>query len=135
MLRIAVTTPKGQTSEIECTLDTCSVGKGDDNLISLQGWTVSKKHAVIQRKPDGVYVEDLGSSSGTEVNGRKASRHGPLQPGDRITIAGYVLEVKDLDAPAAPVPAPATPAAAPATAAHAGATGPATGPAAEPATT
>ena len=74
MLNISVTTPKGNTSPIECTIDSCSIGKSDENLIVLQGWTVAKKHAAIQRKPDGVYVEDLGSSSGTEVNGQKISR-------------------------------------------------------------
>ena len=96
MLRIAVTTPKGQTSEIECTIDSCSIGKSDENLILLQGWAVAKKHATVQRKPDGVYVEDLGSSSGTEVNGSKISRHGPLKSGDKIAIAGYKLEVLEL---------------------------------------
>lgn len=114
MLKIAVTTPKGQRSEIECTIDSCSIGKSDDNLIVLQGWTVAKKHAQIQRKPDGVYVEDLGSSSGTEVNGKKITQHGPLKPGDSIAIAGYSLAVLDLDSdtqaaapPSAPAPAPA----------------------------
>jgi pilus assembly protein CpaF len=107
MLNIAVTTPKGNTSQIECTIDNCSVGKSDENLIALQGWTVAKKHAAIQRKPDGVYVEDLGSSSGTEVNGQKITRHGPLKPGDKIAIAGYTLEVLDLELPAyCPAPAP-----------------------------
>ncbi len=109
MLRIAVTTPKGQTSEIECTIDTCSIGKSDENLIVLQGWTVAKKHAVVQRKPDGVYVEDLGSSSGTEINGSKITRHGPLKPGDKIAIAGYTLEVLELEEAAAPAPAAAAP--------------------------
>jgi pilus assembly protein CpaF len=97
MLKIAVTTPKGQTSEIECTIDQCSIGKSDENLIVLQGWTVGKKHAAVQRKPDGVYVEDLASSSGTEVNGQKITRHGPLKPGDKIAIAGYLLQVLDLE--------------------------------------
>mgnify|MGYP000386124816 CR=1 FL=1 len=110
MLRIAVTTPKGQRSEIECTIDSCSIGKSDDNLIVLQGWTVAKKHAQIQRKPDGVYVEDLGSSSGTEVNGSKIERHGPLKTGDSITIAGYSLSVLDLDEAATPASAPPPPA-------------------------
>ena len=118
MLKIAVTTPKGQRSEIECTIDSCSIGKSDDNLIVLQGWTVAKKHAQIRRKPDGVYVEDLGSSSGTEVNGKKIEQHGPLKPGDSIAIAGYSLAVLDLEGDAseaapepvavsAPAPAPA----------------------------
>jgi pilus assembly protein CpaF len=101
MLKIAVTTPKGQRSEIECTIDSCSIGKSDDNLIVLQGWTVAKKHAQIRRKPDGVYVEDLGSSSGTEVNGKKIEQHGPLKSGDSIAIAGYSLAVLDLEGDAA----------------------------------
>ncbi|MCF8151449.1 MAG: Flp pilus assembly complex ATPase component TadA [Burkholderiaceae bacterium] len=111
MLNITVTTPKGNTSPIECTIDSCSIGKSDENLIVLQGWTVAKKHAAIQRKPDGVYVEDLGSSSGTEINGEKIKRHGPLKPGDKIAIAGYTLEVLDLELPAA-APPPAAAAAA-----------------------
>ncbi len=123
MLNINVTTPKGSTSQIQCTIDSCSIGKSDENLIALQGWTVAKKHASIQRKPDGVYVEDLGSSSGTEVNGQKITRHGPLRPGDKIAIAGYTLEVLDLELPAA-TPAPAAPAQA---------TAPAQAPAAAPA--
>src|SRR6185369_4925613 len=106
MLRIAVTTPKGQTSQIECTIDSCSIGKGSDNLIALQGWTVAKKHAAVTRRPEGVFVEDLGSSSGTEVNGKKVSRHGPLSSSDKIVIAGYTLQVLDLDVPA-PAVAPA----------------------------
>jgi pilus assembly protein CpaF len=119
MLNIAVTTPKGNTSPIECTIDSCSIGKSDENLIVLQGWTVAKKHAAIKRQPDGVYIEDLGSSSGTEVNGKKVSgRHGPLLPGDKIAIAGYTLEVLDLElpasAPAAPAPTQVAATAAPA---------------------
>ena len=140
MLKIAVITPKGQRSEIECTIDSCSIGKSDDNLIVLQGWTVAKKHAQIRRKPDGVYVEDLGSSSGTEINGDKVQQYGPLRAGDSITIAGYCLMVLDLDADAAapeavapapaPVAKPAPPAAAPVSAEPAAAPAPA--PAAPP---
>ena len=114
MIRIAVTTPKGQTSEIECTIDACSIGKGSENLIALQGWTVAKKHATVQRRAEGVFVEDLDSSSGTEVNGKKIKRHGPLTSGDKIVIAGYTLQVLDLDgeapAQAAESPAPSAPA-------------------------
>ncbi len=110
MLKIAVTTPKGQTSQIDCTIDQCSIGKSDENLIVLQGWTVGKKHATIQRKAEGVYVEDLNSSSGTEVNGKSISRHGPMKPGDKIAIAGYTLEVMELDeATTATLPASAVP--------------------------
>jgi pilus assembly protein CpaF len=123
MMRIVVTTPKGQTSEIECTIDACSIGKGSENLIALQGWTVAKKHATVQRRAEGVFVEDLGSASGTEVNGKKIKQHGPLTSGDKIAIAGYTLQILDLDGDAPAVAespvvalAPAVPPAAPAAA-------------------
>lgn len=97
MLKIMVTTPKGLTSEIDCTIDLCSIGKSDENLIVLQGWTVAKKHATIQRKADGVYIQDMDSSSGTQIDGKKISLYGPLKPGEKIAIAGYVMEVLDLE--------------------------------------
>ncbi|TCS37544.1 pilus assembly protein CpaF [Paucimonas lemoignei] len=111
MLLIAVTTPKGQRTEEECTIDTCSIGKSDENRIILQGWTVGRSHATIQRRADGVFVNDLGASSGTRVNGTKISgSYGPLKPGDKVTICDYVLEVLDLEpeAPAAPTLASAS---------------------------
>jgi pilus assembly protein CpaF len=106
MLRIAVTTPKGQRREVECTIDTCSVGKSDENLIVIQGWSVGRKHATFSRRPDGVYVEDHGSSSGTRIDGQKVSVFGPLQPGTEINICDYLLEVLDVEPEAAETSAP-----------------------------
>ncbi len=107
MLNIAITTAKGQRTEEECTIDSCTIGKSDDNRIMLQGWTVGKKHATIHRRKDGVFVEDHGSMSGTSVNGNTVDEmHGPLKSGDKITICDYVIEVLDIEPPAAPVVTP-----------------------------
>ncbi|RJG05328.1 FHA domain-containing protein [Noviherbaspirillum cavernae] len=119
MLHIAVITPKGQRTEEECTIDTCTIGKSDENRIILQGWTVGRKHATIHRRKDGVYVEDHGASSGTKVNNQKISgTYGPLKKGEEITICDYTLAVLDIEealpeaAPAASVSAVASPMAA-----------------------
>lgn len=99
MLLIAVTSPKGQRSEEECTIDSCTIGKSDENRIILQGWTVGRAHATIHRREDGVYVEDHRASAGTKVNGNKVTdQHGPLSPGDKIQICDYVLEVMNIEA-------------------------------------
>lgn len=122
MLLIAVTTPKGQRTEEECTIDSCSIGKSDENRIILQGWSVGRSHAVIHRRQDGVYVQDQGSSAGTKVNNQKVSdTYGPLKPGDKISICDYTLEVLDLatEEAAAPAAAPAPAAAAAKPAEHA----------------
>lgn len=98
MLLIAVTTSKGQRTEEECTINSCTIGKSDENRIMLQGWSVGRSHASIHRRKEGVYVEDHRSSAGTKVNGNKVNgEYGPLKPGDTITICDYVLEVLDLE--------------------------------------
>jgi pilus assembly protein CpaF len=118
MLTIAVITPKGQRTEEECTIDSCTIGKSDENRIILQGWSVGRKHATVHRRQDGVHVEDHGSSAGTKVNNQKvAGTYGPLKKGDEISICDYILAVLDLEQeiPAAPAAQPAaSPAAAPA---------------------
>lgn len=105
MFSIEVTSPKGQVQKIDCAINACSIGKGDENLIVVRGWTVAKKHATILQKPDGFYVEDHGAIGGTEVNGKNIDGlHGPLKPGDKILIGGYTLAV-DQQVAAAPQPA------------------------------
>ncbi|HJV76478.1 MAG TPA: FHA domain-containing protein, partial [Noviherbaspirillum sp.] len=110
MLHIAVINPKGLRTEEECTIDSCTIGKSDENRIILQGWTVGRKHATIHRRQDGVYVEDHGAASGTRVNGQRISGvYGPLKKGDEIGICDYVMAVLDIEEPApAPVANPVT---------------------------
>ncbi len=108
MLLIAVTTPKGQRAEEECTIDSCTIGKSDENRIILQGWSVGRSHATIHRRKDGVYVQDHGASSGTKVNNQKvADTYGPLKADDQITICDYVIEVLNVDQEDAAATAPA----------------------------
>lgn len=107
MLLIAVTSPKGHRTEEECTIDTCTIGKSDENRIMLQGWSVGRSHATIQRGKDGsVHVEDHGTSAGTKVNNSKISGiYGPLKAGDEITICDYILSVLDVADESATSPA------------------------------
>jgi pilus assembly protein CpaF len=77
-----------------CELDQCSVGKAPDNLIVLRGWSVGKKHATIYKRSSQIYIEDHGSMSGTEVNGKAVTgEYGPLTDSDMITIGDNSLRV------------------------------------------
>ncbi|MDO5295805.1 MAG: FHA domain-containing protein [bacterium] len=55
--------------------ESISIGRSIDNDISLEavkgGRSVSRQHARLLRQSEGVFVEDLGSSNGTYVNGKK----------------------------------------------------------------
>jgi len=53
---------------------------------------VSRKHARIQMQQDQIWIEDLGSTNGTFVNGEKIKR-ARLKEGDRVLIGTSILKV------------------------------------------
>lgn len=55
--------------------------------------TVSQLHARLFRKEGRLYVEDLGSTNGTFVNGRKVSRPTELRGRDRLQVGATVMEL------------------------------------------
>lgn len=67
-------------------------GRSDDADLVLEDDTVSRKHARIYESRGSLWLRDLGSRNGTQVNGRSTSHH-RLRPGDRITIGASLLRV------------------------------------------
>jgi hypothetical protein len=59
---------------------------------------VSRKHARIQTQAEQIWIEDLGSTNGTFVNGEKIKR-ARLKEGDRVLIGTSILKVIAGDAP------------------------------------
>ena len=55
---------------------------------------VSRTHAALQRHRNGVYVEDLGSSGGTFVNGAAATAPRELRDGDMLTFASVTARLE-----------------------------------------
>src|SRR5262249_58439949 len=63
------------------------VGRGGDNDLSVEGDEfASSHHARFEPRRDGVYVEDIGSTNGTFVNGIRVARERRLAPGDVVRI-------------------------------------------------
>ena len=52
---------------------------------------VSRRHAQIEERADGVYIKDLGSRNPVELNG-KPVREAKLKHGDRLEVGGTVME-------------------------------------------
>jgi hypothetical protein len=46
----------------------------------------SSRHARVEARRDGVWVEDVGSTNGTYLNGKKLTRAKRLTPGDVVRI-------------------------------------------------
>jgi pSer/pThr/pTyr-binding forkhead associated (FHA) protein len=77
-----------------------TIGRKPHNDIQIDNLAVSGDHAVIITMQDDAFIEDLGSTNGTMVNGQPISKHF-LQDEDRIELGKYRLKyVKELQMPA-----------------------------------
>ena len=63
-----------------------TVGRGDGNDIPLGDDFASTRHARVEPRRDGVWIEDIGSTNGTFVNGTRIDRPRRLAPGDVVRI-------------------------------------------------
>jgi pSer/pThr/pTyr-binding forkhead associated (FHA) protein len=71
------------------------IGRGAESDVPLDGdSTVSSRHAVVTRAPDGLWVEDIGSTNGTFVNGARVTSSRLLQPGDVVRVGHTDLVVE-----------------------------------------
>ncbi len=74
------------------------VGRSSDLDMVLVEDMVSRKHARIAMQSDQIWIEDLGSTNGTFVNGEKIKR-ARLKEGDRVLIGTSILKVISSEAP------------------------------------
>jgi pSer/pThr/pTyr-binding forkhead associated (FHA) protein len=69
-----------------------TVGRGAQNDLTLADDDfASARHARIEPRRDGVWVEDIGSTNGTYVNGARLSKQQKLAPGDVIRVGATDL--------------------------------------------
>lgn len=71
---------------------TWAIGRGDGCAVLLDSRSVSRLHALIQRREAGDYsLVDLGSRNGSFVNGRRVSLPTVLNDQDRLTVGDQDL--------------------------------------------
>jgi hypothetical protein len=73
----------------ELTLNSSALllGRGSGNDVNLaRDEYASTKHARVEPRRDGVWVEDVGSTNGTYLNGIRLSRAKKLAPGDVVRV-------------------------------------------------
>ncbi len=67
-----------------------AIGRSPDAAVFLDDVTVSRNHALLVKRRDGLYLDDLGSLNGTYVNRRRIESH-KLQSGDELQVGKYKL--------------------------------------------
>ena len=82
-----------------------AVGRGDGCAVMLDSRSVSRLHALIQRKDDGDFsLVDLGSRNGSFVNTRRVSVPHVLRDNDRLTFGDQELIFRSPPPPSTPAP-------------------------------
>ena len=77
--------------EYELNQERLTIGRKPDNDIQIDNLAVSGKHALIITILDDSFLEDLGSTNGTYVNGKLVKKHA-LKDGDVIAIGKHELK-------------------------------------------
>ncbi|MDO5516902.1 MAG: FHA domain-containing protein [Clostridium sp.] len=70
-----------------------SIGRKDNNSIILSDQHVSGNHAKIAVRNNGLFLEDLNSTNGTYLNGKKISNRIKLTNKDEIQIGTAVFKI------------------------------------------
>jgi pSer/pThr/pTyr-binding forkhead associated (FHA) protein len=84
------------------------IGRAPECDISVPADEMSRRHALVKPTPDGLQVEDLGSSNGTYINNKRVTPTGFLAPGDelRLDAVRFILVAPGMEIPNTPREAP-----------------------------
>src|SRR3990167_6471705 len=77
--------------EIPLTKERTTIGRKPHNDIQIDNLAISGEHAVVITILNDSFLEDLGSTNGTFVNGQSVKKHF-LQNGDTIELGKYRLK-------------------------------------------
>ena len=117
-LRLVVRRGPQPNHAFEVSKDVTTLGRDISNDIVINDRETSRHHLRLMLAGDALTIEDLGSTNGTFVNGKRVSGVTPLQNGDMIGLGETVtLALERVRAPEsepppameAPTPAPAPP--------------------------
>ena len=95
MSKLIMTLDGAVVREYPIDKDSLSIGRKHGNDIQLNDLTVSGRHSLIITMGEHVYVDDLGSTNGTLLNGQdlELKKEVPVTPNDEIKIMNYTLKI------------------------------------------
>ncbi len=71
-----------------------TVGRDLNNDIIIEDQLVSKSHAAVYVENGDIYIEDMNSSNGVYVNGKKISRRIKVNNGSLIRVGSTILKLE-----------------------------------------
>jgi pSer/pThr/pTyr-binding forkhead associated (FHA) protein len=83
-----------QEARLEIPGPVCVIGRASTANIVLEEESVSKQHARLTYGDGAFHIEDLGSSNGTFVNGKRVHEAQEIHPGDLLRLGAVILKLE-----------------------------------------
>ena len=97
MAKLVVTAPGAVTREVQLDKERITIGRREDNDICLEDSSISGHHAAVITVLNDSFLQDLNSTNGTMINGKRIQKHA-LKSGDVIVIGRARIEYYGDDA-------------------------------------
>jgi pSer/pThr/pTyr-binding forkhead associated (FHA) protein len=97
VLKLLIQDDAGHQTLVPLVNQEITIGRKPGNAVRLTERNVSRLHARLSRNNGAILLEDLESSNGTRVNGKKLEGPVTLRVGDHVRIGDYELSVRAED--------------------------------------
>jgi pSer/pThr/pTyr-binding forkhead associated (FHA) protein len=91
---LVVLEPKEQKGVRHAIAEEVTLGRAAGCTVTVDDNYASQLHARVFQRDGALHVEDLGSTNGTYLNGRKITGPTPLKRGDHLKVGATVFEVQ-----------------------------------------
>ncbi|MCZ6578773.1 MAG: FHA domain-containing protein [Gammaproteobacteria bacterium] len=88
--KLVTKSSSGEEKEYLLTSETMTIGRKPSNDIPIDNLSISGRHAQVITILEDSFLEDLGSTNGTYVNGKLVKKHA-LENGDIITLGKFQI--------------------------------------------
>src|SRR5206468_12977438 len=88
--------PSQQTFEVSALFrgkDRLVIGRAPDCDLCLPHPTVSRYHALLERRPDGLWLRDLGSVNGVSLGGQRITDSTRVPDGELVGVGPFLLSL------------------------------------------
>lgn len=90
---LEIVEPPDQQGQRFALTDEVTIGRAAGCTVTVTDNYASQLHARVFQRDGALHVEDLGSTNGTYLNGKKVTAPLPLKRGDRVKVGATVFEV------------------------------------------
>jgi predicted component of type VI protein secretion system len=94
VLKLLIQDDAGHQTLVPLVKQEITIGRKPGNAVRLTERNVSRRHARLSHNNGSILLEDLDSSNGTQVNGKKLQGRVTLQVGDHVRIGDYDLSIR-----------------------------------------